>query len=51
MEMNQEKATINLEEELKGSEAACLFHELVSWFMAYWIPDPNGLSEILFSGN
>lgn len=28
-----------------------LSHELVSWFMTNWILDPNGVSQILLSGN
>lgn len=42
---------INLEEEFKGLGAMCLSHELVYQFMADWIPDPNGVDQILFSGN
>lgn len=29
----------------------CLSQELVPWFMASWLPDPNGVNQILFSGN
>lgn len=49
--VNREREMINLEEEFRGLGATCLSDELVYWIMADWIPDPNGVDRILFSGN
>lgn len=49
--VNWERAIIPPGEELTGSGATRLSQELVSWFMADWIPHPKGVNQILFSGN